>query len=284
MDVKQLEFELFRYQLLPVTQHAQADMFHKIRSSEDIRKNKNRFFFEVISELPKLYHRSIQLNQKIIVNSSPWLAFKLAAHKTLEREKEFKKERIENWPHVTVIINNEPDVQIIAVSKNSKAFSSGLVVAKLIKESLASHLLRYQLSMHVEAIFDRSEFWSIVEKYEGKISNVKFELISPNMANISKSLKLDLAQVNRDTNSHRTVLLLNSPEGAKLEIEKGNEMLESLVNYSADGGGDISFRIGGLRKRVHTSKSTRTLDTDELSVENLTVEQLEAFVAYLMKV
>lgn len=258
MDAKQLEFELFRYQLLPVTQHAQTDMFHKIRSTEDIRKNKNRFFFEVISELPQLHHRSIQLNQKIIVNSSPWLAFKLAAHKTLEREKEFRKERIENWPHVTVIINNDPDVQIIAVSKNYKAFSSGLVVAKLIKESLAGYLLQYQLSMHIEAIFDRSEFWAIVEKYEGKICNIKFELISPNMANISKSLKLDLAQVNRDTNSHRTVLELNSPEGAKLEIEKGNEMLESLVSYSAAGGGDISFRIGGLKKRVHTSKSTRT--------------------------
>jgi len=40
------------------------------------------------------------------------------------------------------------------------------------------------------------------------------------MANISKSLKVDLAQINHDTNSHKTVIDLNSPEGASLEMHR----------------------------------------------------------------
>jgi len=279
MEIKNIEFELFRYQLLPVTTHVIEDMFHEIKSTDDVRKNKNKFFWEILSNFPKLAHRTIELNQKLILCKSPWIAFKLAAHKSLQRNNEnFRKEKIENWPYVTVLINNDPTTQIIAVSKNREAFSSGGVVASLIRESLYKHLLQYQLSMHVEAIFDKSEFWNIVKKFEGKITNVRFELISPNMANISKTLELDLKQLNKDTNSHKTVLELNSPEGARLEINKTNKNINSLIDYSSEGGGDISFKISGYKKRVHTSKSVSTINIDEITLENLTAEQLDTFM------
>ena len=44
MEIKNIEFELFRYQLLPVTTHVIEDMFHEIKSTDDVRKNKNKFF------------------------------------------------------------------------------------------------------------------------------------------------------------------------------------------------------------------------------------------------
>jgi len=156
--IKDIEFELFRYQLLPITQHAQEDMFHEIKTTEDIRRNKNKFFFEIISQLPKLTHRTLDLNQRIIVNSSPWLVFQLGAHKTLERANEnFKKETIENWPYITVIINNQPEIQLIAVSKNREAFSRGKVVVDELKNSIERNLRNFQLSMHFEA----RTFWTI---------------------------------------------------------------------------------------------------------------------------
>ncbi len=279
MVIKNIEFELFRYQLLPVTTHVIEDMFHEIKSTDDVRRNKNKFFWEIMSKFPKLTHRAIELNQKLILSEDPWIAFKLAAHKSLERNNEnFRKEQIENWPYVTVLINNDPDIQIIAVSKNRRAFTSGGVIASLIRESLSKHLLHYQLSMHVEAIFDKSEFWNIVKQFEGKITNVRFELISPNMANISKALELDLKQLNKDTNSHKTVLELNSPEGARLEIKKTNKNINGLVEYSSEGGGDISFKISGYKKRVHTSRSVSIIDIDEITVDNLTSEKLDIFL------
>jgi len=280
MEIKNIEFELFRFQLLPVTTHVTTDLFHEIKSTEDVRKNKNKFFWEIMSEFPEFSHKSLELNQKLILKEDHWIVFKLAAHKSLERENvDFKKEQIENWPCVTVLINNDPDVQVIAVSKNRKAFSSGSVITNLIQESLSSHLLQYQLSMHVEAIFDKNEFWSIVEQHRGKITNIRFELISPNMASISKSLELDLKQINKDTNSHKTVVELNSPEGATLEIEKTNKTINSLVDYSSEGGGDISFKIMGYKKRKHTSKSVSSIDIDEITIENISSDKLETFVS-----
>ena len=64
MEIKNIEFELFRYQLLPVTTHVIKDMFHEIESTDDVRQNKNKFFWEIMSEFPKLIHGAIELNQK----------------------------------------------------------------------------------------------------------------------------------------------------------------------------------------------------------------------------
>lgn len=282
--MKKISFDLYRFQLLPITRHAQIDAFHEIRSVEDIERNKNLFFNEILTEFPKLKHRLFELNQKILFHKQDVLCIKLGAHKTIERDNEhFRKERIDNWPNITIIISNEPNTQIIAVSRNIKTFSSSEVVINLLSSILNRRLRNYQLKMHIEAMFDKKEFWSIIEKNKARLQTVKFELISPNMSNISKFVKLELKQLNKDTNSHKTNLELNSPEGATLEINKNNEMVNSLVDYASNGGGDISIKVKGIRKKVHTSKSIKSVEVDELIAENLTYEQLIAFTEILNK-
>lgn len=276
--MKTVSFDLYRYQLLPITRHAQIDLFHEIRSVEDIEINKNKFFAEILAKLPKFKHRYLELNQKVIFFKNDILCLMIGAQKTIERDNEhFRKERIENWPNVTVIMNNRADVQLIAISENVRAFSSSEVIIKMIETAINNRLKNYQIKMHVEALFDKREFWSIVEKNETKLKSVKFELISPNMANISSSLTIDLKQLNKDTNSHKTNLEFNSPDGATLEINPSNKVINGLVDYASEGGGNIAFKIKGMRKKVHTSKSVKTVEVDELLVENLTYDQLIHF-------
>lgn len=276
--MKTTAFKLFRYQLLPVTRHAQIDLFHEIRTVEDIEHNKNSFFSELLSKMPKLRHRNIETSQKVCFYKNDVLCLKIAAQKTIERDTEnFSKERIDNWPHVTVLINNDPTVQMIAISENIRAFSSAEVVVKVLQNAFNNRLRAYQVKMHVEAIFDKQEFWSLVDKYETKLQSVKFELISPNLANISKSLTLDLKQLNKDTNSHKTNLEFNSPTGATLEINPNNVTLNGLVDYAAQGGGNISVKVKGLKKKIQTSKSIKTIAVDELMVENLSYDQVIHF-------
>lgn len=278
---KIINFELFRYQLLPLTRHVQLDMypderFKNINTVEDLKSQKNEIFEHVLSEFPVLHHRQAQLNSKIDLHLPPWFVVEVNTQKSIQREKEdFEKERIDTWPHVVVIINNNPEIQLIAVSKNYRAFASGAVVAKIVQENLDRVLQRYLLTVQVEALFEKSEFWHLIDEYQGRITSVNFELISPNMANISKALELDLAKLNADTNSHRTDLKLNSSEGSTLEVTKDNDLLNSLVDYSSEGGGDIAVKVKGLKKTVRTSKSVREISIDEMSVENLTPERLE---------
>lgn len=276
-----IHFELFRYQLLPLTRNVQMDMFlddkfRSIKSVEELKERKNDIFCHVLTNFPTLQHRQAELNHKVDVDSPPWFVIEINTQKSLKREKpDFKQEKIDTWPHVVAIINNQPDVQIIAVSRNIRAFNSGDIVAKILQENLGRVLQQYLLSIQVEAIFEKSEFWHLVQEYQGRITSVNFELISPNMANISKALELDLARLNADTNSHRTDLKLNSSEGGALEISQKNPLVNSLVEYSSQGGGDIALKVKGIKKTIRTSKSVREITIDEISIQNITPERLE---------
>lgn len=279
---KNISFDLYRYQLLPITQEVQPDMYRKILSVEQLKEQKNALFDEVLFNLPKLMSQGKILHQKVILSDEGWFAFKLGVQRSIERENEnFNKERIENWPHVTVILNNSPDCQFIAISKNSKAFSNSRIVSNILQTSFREHLKRLQLTMHIKELFDEKEFWDLVSRHRGKIKSVKFELISPNMANISKCLKVDLKQINLDTNSHRTCIELNAADDAVLEIRDDNEMIDGMVEYASEGGGDISLKINGFKRSIHTQKTNRTIEIDEFTVENLNAQSLETLLGFL---
>ena len=276
-----IHFELFRYQLLPLTRNVQMDMFpderfRSINTVEELKARKNEIFGYVLTNFPSLQYRQAEINHKVDMDSPPWFVVEVNTQKSLKRDKQdFEQERIDTWPHVVAIINNQPEIQILAVSRNTKAFGSGAVVAKMLQENLGRVLQKYLLTIQVEALFEKNGFWHLVKEYQGRITSVNFELISPNMANISKGLELDLARLNADTNSHRTDLKLNSSEGSTLEINQENPLVNSLVDYSSEGGGDIEVKIKGIKKTIRTSSSVREISIDELSVQNLTPERLD---------
>lgn len=277
------QFDLYRYQLLPLSQQVQLDMLRHIDSLESLKRRKNEFFAEILTQLPTLHHRKIEIIHKLDMHAGDWFVFHIAARKTLARFKpDFNVERLEDWPHVVVIISNAPDIQAIAISRNSKAFSSSSVVARMLLDNLQLLLRKYQLHLEIEALFEKRTFWFLVEQHQGQISSLTFELVSPNMANISKTLEIDLAQINRDTNSHRTDLTLNSGTGSVLEVQRNNAILNSLVDYASAGGGDIVLRVRGLKKRIRTSRSVRDVSVDEIVLSNPSPEALQ-FITKLFK-
>lgn len=272
--LSKLHFQLFRYQLLPQTQK-QLHLFKDILSVSELKEKKNLFFNEVLSNFPDLNYRNAALNRRIDLALDPWFVVELNTEKNIEKEsKDFRKEQIDNWPSVIVIFNNKPDSQLIAISKNRKAFASGMVVAKLLCENIQRELNKYHLTMQVEALFEKKKFWTLIEGNEGKVVSVNFELISPNMANISKNIKLDLRKINKDTNTHRTNFKLNASEGSALELNPKSRFVNSLVEYSSQGGGDIEVRLRGVKKILKTSKGVKETSIDEVAIKNATPERL----------
>lgn len=276
IDNSKVYFEVFRYQILPSTQNVQGNIFKRFRTIDELKKRKNKIFEQILNKISSLTYREARLNCKIDLNDAPWFVLEINTQKSVPIESEdFKKERIDSWPHVTVIINNDPEVQLIAISRNKKAFTSGKVVAEILKDNFQDALNEYCLDLQVEALFKKKAFWDLIDKYEGKVASVKFELISPNMSNISKSLQLDLRQLKLDTNSHRTDLKLNSGKDSVLEINRKSEYIHSLVDYSADGGGDIEIRLKGIKKTMKTSEGVRELIIDEVVATNPTPATLQ---------
>lgn len=123
--------------------------------------------------------------------------------------------------------------------------------------------------MHIEPIFQKEEFWKIVGGKKEEISMIRFELIKPNLTNISGCLKDELKRVIDTTNSHKTVVEFNAPARAALEdITPSNNDINGLVDYSANGGGNIGVKFKHDRKKYQTAESIKVeLETTEVEIK-----------------
>lgn len=250
-------FRIYRYQLLPLDRNETKDLFHNLQPNEIIAR-KNEFFSESLGALPSIKHRDSEIIIQVSQIFQDLFSLQLAPSRPLTRETTNSQlEKIDNWPHITAYILNSPDDQYFLIQDRVSAFANTDTVANLVKRGTKHTLERFGLSLHIEPLFNKKYFWSLVEEYKNRITCLEFEFITPNMANISQTLAGTLKNLGKDTNAVREELTLSSDAASSLDITQGNETIRGLVEYTSEGGGDITLKIKGIRKKFHTSKSTR---------------------------
>jgi len=207
----QISFHIYRYQILPISQQTPLFFYSDVTSLEELKKRKNEFFSKSTLAIKKMIYSRAELIHKTIFDQDDIIIFKVGVNRTLSRGKpDFTEEEIDNWPNFFIIINNKDNIQKIAIQLNRKAFSSTHTVANILEQTINNILEKYFLKAHFKPIFTKESFWNIVERHPDGITQTCFDMISPNMSNISKSLHLDLHQLNASTNTQETKLDLNS--------------------------------------------------------------------------
>lgn len=260
-------FELFRYQILPVDRYFQTDMFDGFDSVEELLKKKNQYFAEALRQTDDFSSSRTKTVTKKLIERDDFFLFRVAAHRSVNRETEnFESERLENWPSVLVAVWNDPTVQLIAVQKRSSAFPRAASAVNLVVEKISSVLDHQQLRVISDPLFEKRVFWDLVKKYKGKIQRLEFEFITPNMANISGSLPKDLKDFAKSVNSHRNSLSIESDNQSALNVSEDNNTMAGLVEYSSEGGGNVSLKISGLSKKHHTSKTVKEIEVSEIEL------------------
>lgn len=220
---------------------------------------------------------------KKLIAQSDFFLFRVAAHRHVNRETEtFESERLDNWPSILVAIWNDPSVQLIAIQKRSSAFPRPASAVNLIVEKISSILDHHQLRVIAEPLFEKRVFWDLVEQYQGRIQALDFEFITPNMANISGSLPQDLKEFAKSVNSHRNSLSIESDSQSALNVSEDNSTMAGLVDYSSEGGGNVSIKISGISKKHHTSKTVKEIEVSEIEL-NGTGEEVAEILKDLMR-
>jgi hypothetical protein len=270
-----IEFLVFRYQLLLTRQSFQPTLFPKVNSPEDLLREKNAIFATVLEKTRDFSTGRIKLIHKQIAKGDDVFAYRIATSRNLTREtKDFRKERVENWPSILVAFDNKPDVQKLLVQRNSNVFQLPRTVPNLLSERLNRGLAEYQLELHIEPTFVRTEFWKLVEEHKNKIIEAHFELVSPNMANISHVLADELKGFAQSTNTAKTNLTLESPKAGRLSLDQKDKNLESLVDYASKGGGNVAIRVQGLRRRIQTDRTIAKVTVDKVEIEGATADDI----------
>lgn len=258
-------FKIYRYQLLPIDRHT-GDLYDGLTANQIIEQ-KNQLFAKTIPYIERHRHRGEELSVRINAIGEDAFLVNIAPKRSLSRETpDFRVEQVENWPHVSAYILNRPDEQIIAVQDRVTAFANTGTVVKILKSATRAPLERLGLRLHTESLFDESFFWTLVDEYQDRITWVEFEFVTPNMANISGTLSDALKNLAKDTNSAQSNLTLQSDSTSSLDLSQSDVTIQGLVDYTSQGGGDISIKVRGLRKIIHTSKSVREVHMDDLQL------------------
>jgi hypothetical protein len=267
MITKSTPFQLFRYQLLPINRFLQGNLLTGVGSIDELISRKNDFFYEAIDGTKNFSDSRNNTITKKLYQDDNFFLLKIAHNKSIYTEtKDFKDEVIDNWPSILVAIWNHPERQMIAVQKRTTAFTTCESVVKMITNALSPQLSHHHLRAIYEPLFERQKFWSLLHEYKGRIKSVEFEIITPNMANISGSLPDDLKEFAKHTNSTRNKLKIESDPDAPLHLEEHNKVLQGLVAYSSDGGGNIALKIDGVKKTYNTSKTVKEIVLGEMEM------------------
>lgn len=250
-------FQAYRYQLLPLDRNETKDLYHQY-SAKEIIDRKNYFFAEALRFLPKTGTRKVETTITITDLEQDLFKIELAPSRPLTRETyESKREKVENWPHIEAYILNKPDDQLLIIQDRTAAFANTDTVAKIILRGTRHALENIGLSLHIEPLFNKEYFWSLVRDYGNRIAWVEFEFVTPNMANISQNLADTLKNLGKQTNAVREQLTLRADSASSLDISPRNKTIKGLAEYTSQGAGEIKLKIKGIRKTFQTSNSRR---------------------------
>lgn len=250
---KETRFNIYRFQILPVEQ-IQLNLFEETLSVDELKERKNEFFLTALLGIKEFYYSRAEIIFKIEQPQENILALKLGVNREQKIDnRDFEEEVVDNWPSALVVFDNNPHVQKVAIEIEYKAFQNVSTIVDILDKNLNDALLKYNLYVTIQPIFDKNRFWNVVEKYPQRITETEFKMISPNMSNISNNLKVDLVAWNKITNTQETKINLKSDENSHLTFKDGDEPVSSIVNYSSSGGGNITIKVRGLSRKISTN-------------------------------
>jgi hypothetical protein len=107
-------------------------------------------------------------------------------------------------------------------------------------------------TVYVLPLFNEEEYWEVVEKNEGSLTEAEFVLIPPNAFEANKALANLVQAVNEQSKSERSQHRFMNKEG---NLDAKNEQLAGLADTAINGAGEATLRSG--RKVLFSSRSHR---------------------------
>jgi len=253
-------FALFRYQIIPVT-----TQFNLMYDINEVIRRKNEEFFEKLC----FFAKRSDFTGKKAYNFNIDRRDDTLALLTVQRRKNVKiinedklEETVDSFPYINIFVDNDPEQQILAVEV-SKDYSNPRSIVKYFNEKINALLEESHLAVKISPLYKKSDFWSFIEEHKDKISRINFELITPNMSNISHSLSEELKGLSKSTKSSVTNLNICAEKGKSLVIDQQNQGIASMVDYSSNGGGGIAVSVRDSKVKFRTNDYQASVEIRE---------------------
>ena len=153
-----------------------------------------------------------------------------------------KKSREENWrkivdphePSALVIIDNRHDQQRVLIEHRWE-WGSTDAVRNVLRGALDKILReRYQLTIRIEPVWQKSDFWVALRKNEGHIQDVEFDVGYPNMGRTGNKLLEGIKEECKEMYASPTMKFSVPKEARKRKRHKKGEPQEPALAMNLD--------------------------------------------------
>ena len=265
-----MKFRIYRYHLSPVSTESRDITINgevETFTEQKLKESKNTFFETVLNSID--FYNNKRNILKIEFNDDNFFFFLLANKKQVSIVENFETKDIPTEPFVYILINNKNDIQKIAISYNSDAFSNPNVVKNILHKEFEKGLSKFGLTIKIEPMFQKETVWRMIGAHKNQLKSLEIKYIKPNLANISGSLPEAFRQFTEATNSQESAISMKAPTNGTLEnIDKDNEALKGLIDYASEGAGNVKIGIKGYRKKVSTKDNPVEIEIDEAVFES----------------
>lgn len=139
-----------------------------------------------------------------------------------------------NEPSVLVIIDNRHDQQRILIEHKSE-WGSTDAVRNVLKGALDKILReKYHLTIRIEPVWQKSDFWVSLRKYKGYIQDVEFDVGYPNMGRTGNKLLQGIKDECKEMFASPTMKFSVPKEARKRKRKKKGEPDEPALSLNLD--------------------------------------------------
>lgn len=259
-----MNFNIYTYQFKPIYQQRTLFCDPDLEAQKAMDK-KNIIFAEALKNAIFAY-RNKRHNVQFIVSTSDFFIFRISNPRKIKIEKSFKVIEETNEPSVYVIINNDKEVQRIALQQDPLAFSDTNVIASIITSTVRQVLQDAFLQISIRREYSRSEFWDIVKSNSDQITSIKFKFDYPNLPRVRSLIPEMLKDASARTRSSTTTLEFEAEKDETLYIDENDRDIQELNNGAADCGSEVAIGIKGLKRKIRTGHTTKEIELDELQI------------------
>jgi hypothetical protein len=200
---------------------------------------------------------------------------------TVLRTEDFKSISTSDWPWIYIYVDNDPNHQLLVIEVDQEAWDSPDITINMLYHNINEYLNRYYLVAEIEPLIEKNAFWEFVEKHKGQITVVEFDMISPNMSNISDKSQWPLKEIREQYNATRQKLRLENTESTSIDLKK-DDLISSMAEYSALGGGKTRFKLKGFRAYKSLSEDKVSIELEDLDIESDDPSQFRDIASTLM--
>lgn len=203
----------------------------------------------------------------------------------------YEKEEIESNPYCNVLIDNRPDVCLMAIEKSSAWSSNPDVLRDMILDNFNRILAdKYDLQMRIEARMNPTEVWDFIHQrifeHGDYIRKVSFTFQNPKKINKTKAMEVKSTRLKamlktvEISEALKGYFMMEFDQSTNDKISQKNKDLAEMVRLCSENGYDISitfkdfkvYRINDYVKAYYpmTSAELQTFMVGSLTIENKT--------------